>query len=91
MVGEGTTDSGAVNRPAVDSFNSPNSYVYPLAAASPTVMPLALATWTGRLNQFLLSTDQSSKSFGQQSCVERLFERFVDTGTIEAGSRAIIW
>ena len=35
--GVGTTSSGEVSRPAVDSFNSPRSYVNPLAVVSPTV------------------------------------------------------
>jgi len=38
--GVGATDSGAVIRPAVESFNSPNLYMNPLAAVLPTVMPV---------------------------------------------------
>lgn len=43
------------------------------------------------LHQFLLDADESTKSFGEQACIERLLERFVDAGTIKAHRVTIIW
>ena len=34
--------------------------------------------------EFLFSTNKGSKTFGQQSCIERLLERLVDTGPVKA-------
>ena len=45
---------------------------------------------TGKLNQFLAAADQRAESFGQQLGVERLFERFVDGGTIKAERAAVV-
>ena len=40
--------------------------------------------------EFLLGTNQRSKSFGQQGGVEWLLERFVDAGPIKANRAAIV-
>ncbi len=40
--------------------------------------------------EFLLGTNQRSKSFGQQGGVEWLLERFVDAGPIKANRTAIV-
>ncbi len=47
-----------------------------------------IGNWYGEkagsgLDQFLAGTNQGAKSFCQQAGVERLFERFIDSGSIE--------
>ena len=42
------------------------------------------------LHQFLLCSDEGSKSFCQQVGVERLLERFVDAASIEAHRLSVI-
>ncbi len=44
----------------------------------------------GRLHKFLLGTDERPESFRQESGIEWLFERFVDTRTIKAHRVAVI-
>ncbi len=83
-------------RPVVDSFNYPSIYVKPSTGVSQgRVIRAAIQIraakdgWTD-LDEFLFGSNERPKSFGEQSCVEWLLKRFIDTGPIEADRTTII-
>src|SRR5262249_38328216 len=77
-LGEGRRRAGAPRRLAADSFGRP----YMLKVRSLAAPRL--------LDQFFLRANQRSQAFGQKGGVERLFERLVNTRTIEVRGRAVI-